>query len=166
MQHRPCKSCHDAEVIQTEGRSSPDLSTSANRRQSTKREGKGEHYKCPGRVVLRQKWGEMVFLQVELLVSWLRWLCPPAPGPWTVSPRNLERWATISDAIMSKSLIFRTRRSMRTCLNPSQNFSRCSPVNSSGDPRAVRTASSVQLLVSLVDQMECRREEKLALAFI
>jgi len=27
--------------------------------------------------------GEMVFLQVELLVSWLRWLCPPAQEPWT-----------------------------------------------------------------------------------
>ena len=81
---------------------------------------------------------------------------PSSARTLDVSPRNLERWATISDAIMSKSLIFRTRRSMRTCLNPSQNFSRCSPVNSSGDPRAVRTASSVQLLVSLVDQMECK----------
>jgi hypothetical protein len=81
-----------------------------------------------------------------------------------LSPRNLERWATISDAIMSKSLIFRTRRPMRTCLNPLQNFSRCSPVNSSGDPRAVRTASSARLKVSLPDQKQHKDWEKLALA--
>jgi hypothetical protein len=46
--------------------------------------------------------------------------------------------------MMSKSLIFRTRRPIRTSFRPSQNLSRCSSLNSSGEPRAVRTASSVK----------------------
>jgi len=91
---------------------------------------------------------------------------PSNARTFDLSPRNLERWATISDAIMSKSLIFRTRRSMRTCLNPSQNFSRCSPVNSSGDPRAVRTASSATLQVSLTDQTENQERGKARAGFI
>lgn len=110
--------------------------------------------------------GEMVFLQSRAVGKFAQMVVPSNARTFDLSPRNLERWATISDAIMSKSLIFRTRRSMRTCLNPSQNFSRCSPVNSSGDPRAVRTASSATLQVSLTDQTENQERGKARAGFI
>lgn len=67
---------------------------------------------------------------------------PSSISTFELSPKNLARCATTSLAIMSKSRIFLARRPERTSFNPSQNCFRWSPVNSSGEPREERTASS------------------------
>ena len=70
------------------------------------------------------------------------------------SPKNLARCATISEAMASKSLIFLARRPESNDFKPSMNLSRCSPLNSSGDPSFVRTASSDKTKVSKGDERD------------
>jgi len=86
---------------------------------------------------------------------------PSSGSTLELSPRKLARYARISAAIVSKSRIFLTRRPIRTSFNPSQNWSRRSPLNSSGEPRAVRmTSSAVQMLA-----WETRRDTRTELRF-